>query len=140
MKKYKVGYTQGVYDLFHIGHLNLLNNAKKHCDYLVVGVNSDELVKKYKQKTPIISEHDRAEIVKNIKSVDEVIIVDTLDKTKIHDFVKFDAVFIGSDWKNTPRWQKTEEDLKKIKCDVIYLDYTEGVCSSTLRKKIGDID
>lgn len=83
MKKYKIGYTQGVYDMFHIGHLNLLNNAKKYCDYLIVGINSDELVEKYKNKIPVISENERQIIVNNIKSVDQAIVVDTLDKEEI---------------------------------------------------------
>ena len=136
MKKYKIGYTQGVYDLFHIGHLNLLNNAKKHCDFLVVGVNSDRLVETYKNKKPIISEHDRAVIVSNIKCVDQVIIVNTLDKVKIHEMINFDAIFIGSDWKGNERWIDTEKQLKKVNVDVIYLDYTDGISSTILREKI----
>ena len=92
MKKYKIGYTQGVYDMFHVGHLNLINNAKKLCDYLIVGVNSDSLVQKYKSKYPVVSENDRKLIVENLKSVDEVIIVDTLDKCKILENKKFDVI------------------------------------------------
>ena len=83
MKKYKIGYTQGVYDMFHVGHLNLLNNAKKYCDILVVGVNSDELVQNYKNKTPIINQDERKYIVENIKAVDECIVADTLSKTEM---------------------------------------------------------
>lgn len=79
-KHYHVGYTQGVYDMFHIGHLNLLNHAKERCDYLIVGVNADELVQSYKHKTPVISEGNRLAIVSNIKAVDEAFVVHTLDK------------------------------------------------------------
>ena len=82
MKKYKIGYTQGVYDMFHIGHLNLINHAKEYCDYLIVGVNADALVEEYKHKTPVIHEKERAEIIRNLKAVDQVVIAHTLDKEK----------------------------------------------------------
>ena len=136
MEKFRIGYTQGVYDLFHVGHLNLLNNAKKQCDFLIVGINSDKLVESYKNKQPIINEHDRATIVSNIKCVDQVIIVNTLDKVKIHETVCFDAIFIGSDWKGNERWLDTEKQLRKVNAKVIYLDYTEGISSTILREKI----
>lgn len=134
MKKYKVGYTQGVYDMFHIGHLNLLNNAKEHCERLIVGVNSDYLVHEYKNKFPIIDENSRKSIVGSIKAVDECLIVDTLDKIKVHGKLEFDAVFIGDDWKGNPRWKKTEAELKEIGVDLIYLPYTSGISSTELRK------
>lgn len=134
MKKYKVGYTQGVYDMFHIGHLNLINNAKAMCEILIVGVNSDRLVEKYKNKRAIIPEHDRAEIVRNIKAVDKCIIADTLDKTSSWETLHYDAIFIGDDWKGNERWKKTEEELSQFGVDVVYLPHTEGVSSSMLRK------
>lgn len=134
MKKYKVGYTQGVYDMFHIGHLNLLNNAKQYCDYLIVGVNSDELVEHYKHKIPVIHEEERRIIVANIKAVDECCIVNTLDKVANYKDLHFDAVFIGDDWKGNARWAKTEEELRPYGVDVVYLPHTEGVCSTELRK------
>jgi glycerol-3-phosphate cytidylyltransferase len=133
MKKYKVGYTQGVYDMFHIGHLNLLNHAKEYCDYLVVGVNSDKLVEEYKKKKTVINERERAQIVANIKAVDKVIIVNTLDKEEILKKIKFDAVFIGDDWKGSPRWNATEEAMKKYGVDVVYLKHTENISSTILR-------
>lgn len=133
MKKYKIGYTQGVYDMFHIGHLNLLNNAKKYCDILIVGINSDELVKSYKNKVPVVSEINRATIVKNIKSVDKCIIVNTLDKEKILNSIKFNAIFIGSDWQGNKRWKDTEEIMKKYNVDVVYLPHTDGISSTILR-------
>lgn len=134
MKKYKRGYTQGVYDMFHVGHLNLINNAKKQCDYLIVGVNADSLVEEYKHKKPVIAQENRRIIVENIKSVDEAVIADTLDKVKQYNTYRFDVVFIGDDWKNDCRWQKTKEDLKKYGVDVVFLPYTKEVCSTELRK------
>lgn len=136
MKKYRVGYTQGAYDMFHIGHLNLLNHAKQYCDILIVGVNSDALVKAYKKKTPIIPEEQRREIVANIKAVDSCMIVDTLDKCKILEQVHFDAVFIGGDWKGNPRWVKTEEELNARGVDVVFLPHTDGISSTMLREEI----
>ena len=136
MKKYRIGYTQGAYDMFHIGHLNLLNHAKQYCDILIVGVNSDALVKAYKKKTPIIPEEQRREIVANIKAVDSCMIVDTLDKCKILEQVHFDAVFIGGDWKGNPRWVKTEEELNARGVDVVFLPHTDGISSTMLREEI----
>ena len=132
-KKYKIGYTQGVYDMFHIGHLNLINHAKEYCDYLIVGVNSDELVQIYKHKIPVIRENERAEIVRNIKAVDEVVITNTLDKTEMLKRYNFDAIFIGDDWKGNPRWEQTKIDLAKYGVDLVFLPHTDGVSSSDLR-------
>lgn len=133
MKKYKIGYTQGVYDMFHIGHLNLLNHAKKYCEILIVGINSDELVKEYKNKIPVVSDKNRATIVENIKSVDKCIIVNTLDKEEIFKNIKFDAIFIGSDWQGNSRWKETEKIMKKYNVDVVYLPHTDGISSTILR-------
>lgn len=134
MKRYKKGYTQGVYDMFHIGHLNLINNAKKYCDYLIVAVNSDELVKEYKHKKPIISQEQRRYIIENIKAVDEAVVADTLDKIIQLKLYEFDAIFIGDDWRGNPRWETTQKDLANYGVDVIFLPHTDGVCSTELRK------
>ena len=134
MKKYKVGYTQGVYDMFHIGHLNLLNNARDLCEHLIVGVNSDELVTQYKHKLPVIPEEERRLIVANIKAVDACEIVDTLDKVENYKRFHYDTVFIGDDWKGNARWTQTEKDLAPYGVDVVYLPHTKGVCSTDLRK------
>ena len=136
MKKYKIGYTQGTYDLFHVGHLNLLNNAKKQCEYLIVGVNSDELVMEYKNKKTNIKEKDRAIIVNAIKGVDKVFIAQTLDKVEIHKQINFDAIFIGDDWKGNERWKKTEENLKEVGAEVVYLPHTDGISTTILSQQI----
>jgi glycerol-3-phosphate cytidylyltransferase len=133
MKKYKIGYTQGVYDMFHIGHLNLINRAKEQCDYLVVGVNSDELVKSYKHKDTVIKAEDRAEIVRNIKAVDECIIVDTLNKLDILNQIQFNAIFIGDDWYGNPRWMQTKDELAQYGVDVVFLPHTDGISSTVLK-------
>lgn len=133
MKTYKRGYTQGVFDMFHIGHLNLLNNAKERCDYLIVGVNADELVQEYKHMTPIINEMERKFIVENIKAVDEAVIVHTLDK-KVHLYnIGFDVVFIGDDWKGNSRWEQTKTELAKLGVDVVFLPHTDNISSTFLR-------
>ena len=133
MKKYKIGYTQGVFDMFHVGHLNLLNNAKEQCEYLIVGVNSDALVRDYKSKVTVINEHERCMIIQNIKAVDEGIIVETLDKLILWNRLHFDAVFIGDDWKGNTRWHETELQLKPVGADVVYLPHTENISSTILR-------
>ncbi len=134
--KYKIGYTQGVYDMFHIGHLHIINNAAAMCDKLIVGVNSDKLVEEYKGKKTIICQEDRAEIIRNLKNVDECVIVDTLDKVEQYNKFKFDAVFIGDDWKGNNRWLQTEKDLKPFGVDVIYLPHTPNISSTLLRVEI----
>lgn len=136
MKKYKVGFTQGVYDMFHIGHLNLLNKAKEQCEHLIVGVNSDRLVEEYKHKTPVVDELCRAEIVRNIKAVDECIVVDSLDKEKTMRQLHYDAIFIGADWYGNPRWMATKEELAKYGVDVVFLPHTPNVSSTELRTKV----
>ncbi|MDT2565984.1 adenylyltransferase/cytidyltransferase family protein [Enterococcus avium] len=132
-KKYKIGYTQGVFDMFHIGHLNLLINAKKYCDYLIVGVNSDKLVYSYKEKVPVISEEDRCTIIKNIKVVDKVVLAESLDKISSVKDLNYNAIFIGSDWEGNKRWSQTKEELSHLNVDVVFLPYTKGVSSTKLR-------
>ena len=135
-KKYKIGYTQGVFDMFHIGHLNLLNHAKELCEKLIVGVNSDQLVKTYKGIKTAIDEKDRREIVANIKAVDDAVIVETLDKIEIRETIDFDVIFIGSDGKGNPRWQQTEEKLKPMGGEVVYIQHTDGISSTLLRETL----
>ncbi len=136
MKKYKLGYTQGVFDMFHIGHLAIINRAADMCEKLIVGVNSDALVQEYKNKTPVIGEEDRAEIVRNLKKVYTAEIVSTLDKLELWNKYNFDAVFIGDDWKGNERWLQTEKVLAEVGVQVVYLPHTEGISSTTLRVEI----
>lgn len=135
---YKLGYTQGVFDMFHIGHLNLINHAKQQCEHLIVGVNSDALVEAYKHKTPVIPETNRKAIVENLKAVDRCIIVSTLDKAALYQILKFDAVFIGDDWRGNARWKKTEIDLANYGVDVVYLPYTHAISSTQLKKEVAN--
>lgn len=134
MKKYKIGYTQGTFDMFHIGHLNLLHQAKELCEELIVGVNSDRLVSEYKHKIPVVNEHDRMAIVAELRCVDRVALCDTLSKTDAWQRLHFDAIFIGNDWKGNERWKQTEIDLKPLGAEVVYLQHTEGVSSTLLRE------
>lgn len=135
MKKYKIGYTSGVYDMFHIGHLNLLKRAKEQCDYLVVGVTTDELAQ-YKNKVPIIPYEERKQIVEAIKYVDKVIPQENMDKLEACKKVGAEVIFVGDDWKGTDKWTKIEMDLKKINADVVYFPYTKGTSSTILREKL----
>lgn len=136
MKKYKIGYTDGVYDLFHVGHLNMINTAKEHCEYLIVGVHGDEVVKEYKHHVPIINENDRRKIVASIKGVDEAVINQFRDKLKLWELYHFDVVFIGDDWKGTERWNQFEKVLGKFGVDVVYVPYTKGISTTEIRRKI----
>lgn len=139
-KKYKIGYTTGVYDMFHIGHLNILRKAKEQCDYLVVGVTTDELCYKRKNKYPIINEKDRMTIVKAIRYVDEVIPQADMEKIRPVKELGADVVFVGSDWKGTEAWNDYEKQFAEIGCTVVYLDHTDGISSSDLRKKLQNGD
>ena len=134
-----IGYTTGVYDMFHIGHLNVLRNAKKQCDYLIVGVSTDELVQKEKNKTPVIPFEERKAIVEAIKYVDKV--VPQIDTNKFGAWQKyhFDKMFVGSDWQGTETWKKFEQQFKPYGVEIIYLPHTDGISStelSTLIKKL----
>ena len=108
MKKYKVGYTTGVFDMFHVGHLNILKKAKEQCDYLIVGVSTDENVQSYKNKTPIIPYEERKMIVESIKYVDQVVPQENMDKYDAWKRLKFDVIFHGSDWKNSSMYNEIE--------------------------------
>lgn len=131
-----VGFTAGTFDMFHVGHLNLLKNAKERCDYLVVGVNSDELVINYKHKKPVVPIEERVQIVEAIKYVDQVIVTDTLDKKVVWDKIAYSRLFIGDDWKGSDRWNKTEEEMKQYGVEVVYLPYTKTTNSTLLREKL----
>lgn len=139
MKKYKKGYTAGVFDMFHIGHLNIIKNAKSHCEELIVAVTTDELVS-YKNKQSIIPHHERIEIVKAIKYVDEVVSQTNMNKMEAWDNYGFDVMFVGSDWKGTEKWNRIEKEFKAIGVDIIYFPYTQGTSSSHLRSALAKIN
>lgn len=130
-----IGYTTGVYDLFHIGHLNLLKNAKGLCDKLIVGVTVDELVA-YKHKRAIIPFEDRLEIVRSIKYVDAAIPQSDIDKFAAWEKLKFDILFVGDDWYQSESWQAMEEKFKKVGVKVIYFPYTKGVSSTVISRAL----
>lgn len=140
MKKYKVGYTSGVFDMFHIGHLNILRNAKEQCEYLIVGVSTDDVVISNKKKTPVINYQDRAKIVEAIKYVDLVIPQTNYDvQGKVQTVIEYniDAVFVGSDWAGTDKWKKIEGELENHSCKVVYLPHTDGISSTILKEITG---
>lgn len=133
-----IGYTTGVYDMFHIGHLNILRRAKEQCDYLIVGVSTDELVQHDKHKTPIIPFAERMKIVEAIRYVDKV--VPQLDKNKMAAWDKFhfNKMFVGSDWKGTETWKHFEEQFAPFGVEIVYLDHTDGISSTILREKLSN--
>jgi glycerol-3-phosphate cytidylyltransferase len=135
VKNYKVGYTTGVYDMFHIGHLNLLKKAKENCDYLIVGVTTDELVS-YKNKKAIIPHKERMEIVGSIKYVDRVVSQESMDKMEAWEKYNFDVMFVGDDWKGTEKWNKFESDFRKVGVEIVYFPYTKGTSSTQLREAL----
>ena len=133
-----IGYTTGVFDLFHVGHVRLLNNAKSYCDELIVGVTSDELVS-YKNKKAVIPLDERLEIVKNIKSVDRVIVQEDMEKFKMWEKLKFDLIFVGDDWKGTEKWNNYEKEFKKVGVKIIYFPYTKGTSSTLINKTLQNL-
>ncbi len=136
MKKYKIGYTTGVYDLFHIGHLNILKRAKEQCEYLIVGVSTDELVQHEKNKTPVIPYEERIRIVEAIRYVDKVVPQVNKNKMEAYRKYQFDVMFVGSDWKGTPQWINYEEEFKGVGVDIIYLPHTDGTSSTLLTETL----
>jgi putative glycerol-3-phosphate cytidylyltransferase len=130
-----IGYTAGVYDLFHIGHLNLLKNAKAMCDKLVVGVTTDDLVS-YKGKKAMIPFEDRIEIVRSIKYVDAVVPQSDMDKLTMCKKLGAQILFVGDDWYGTEKWKKYEEEFKQAGIQIVYFPYTKGVSSTLITKTL----
>jgi glycerol-3-phosphate cytidylyltransferase len=128
-----IGYTTGVFDLFHIGHLNLLKNAKSMCDKLVVGVTTDELVN-YKHKKSVIPFEERIEIVRNIKWVDAAVPQHSMDKMEMWDKLKFDIMFVGDDWHKTAKWEQFEKEFSGVGVKIIYFPYTQGTSSTIINE------
>ncbi len=130
-----IGYTAGVYDLFHIGHLNLLKNAKGMCDKLVVGVTVDELVK-YKGKTAMIPFSDRIEIVRSCKYVDAAVPQYDMDKLKACKQLGANVLFVGDDWYRTDKWNEYEREFSKEGIKIIYFPYTKGISSTKITEAL----
>ena len=134
-KKLVLGFTSGVFDLFHVGHLNILKRDKSLCDRLIVGVTIDELVS-YKNVQAVIPFEERIEIVQSIKHVDLAVPQDNLDKLTMWKKLKFDVMFIGDDWYDTERFKKFEADLQAVGVKIIYLPYTQKVSTSNIKERI----
>lgn len=133
-----IGYTTGVFDMFHIGHLNILRRAKEQCDFLIVGVSTDEVVEQYKHHRPIIPLEQRIEIVAAIKWVDQVVPQTTMDKMQAWNELHFDIMFHGDEWKGSELFNKYEKEFAVVGAKIVYLPHTEGISSSLLREKRND--
>ena len=131
-----IGYTTGVYDLFHVGHLNILKKAKSECNYLIVGVTTDELSLKRKNKTPIIPLEERMEIIKNFSFVDKVVVQDNMDKFAAWEKYQFDKMFVGDDWKGSEKWNKLEEQFAEVNVEIVYFPYTKSTSSTKIRELV----
>ena len=138
VKKQIIGYTTGVYDLFHIGHLRLLNRAKSQCDKLIVGVTTDELVS-YKLKKAVIPYDERVEIVRNIKCVDEVVAQKNMNKMEAWRKLKFNIMFVGDDWKGTDKWNRYESEFKEVGVQIVYFPYTKGTSSTLINNVLSSL-
>ena len=130
-----IGYTAGVFDLFHIGHLNLLRNAKGMCDRLIVGVSTDELVK-YKGKTPVIPFCDRIEIIRNLRCVDAAVAQENMDKLAMCKKLGASIMFVGDDWYQSDRWQEYEQQFAREGIKIVYFPYTKNVSSTQISKAL----
>lgn len=131
-----IGYTTGVFDLFHVGHVNLLQNCKKHCDYLIVGVNSDDLVMGYKKRIPVCNGEDRLKVLSAIRYVDQAFLREKSDDPRLEwEELRYHKRFVGSDWKGSERFNLVERALAPVGSEVIYLPYTEGISTTILRQR-----
>ena len=135
-----IGYTTGVFDLFHVGHLNILRNARLECDYLIVGVTTDELSEEKKGKRPIIPFAERMEIVENIKFVDNVVPQTSYDKLEAWNNLHFNKMFVGDDWKGSDKWKRLEKDFKKLGVEICYFPYTKHTSSTRIRKIVEKLE
>lgn len=134
-----IGYTTGVYDLFHVGHLHILERAKEECDYLIVGITTDRLSEERKKKKPIVPYDERVEIVASIRWVDEVVPQSTMDKFAAWEKHKFHRMFVGDDWKGTPAWNALEERFADYGVAIVYFPYTKHTSSTRLSKALDEL-
>ncbi len=131
-----IGYTAGAFDLFHIGHLNILRSARAMCDRLVVGVSTDELIIACKRKKPVIPFEERLEVVRSVKYVDAAVAQEDMDKMAMWERLKFDLMFVGDDWRGTRKWQEYEEQFRRVGVRIVYFPYTQHTSSSLLREAL----
>ncbi len=137
MKMYRIGYTTGVFDLFHIGHLNILRKSKEKCDFLIVGVSTDELTRELKGKYPVIPFSQRMEIIESIRYVDQVVPEISMNKLEAWERLHYNVLFKGSDAQQKEIYQQYERELKKVGVDVLYFPYTEGISSTEIKEGLG---
>lgn len=133
-----IGYTTGVYDMFHTGHLNLLRRARAECDRLIVGVTVDEVVVARKDKAPIVPFEERVTIVEAIRYVDEVVAQEDMNKYRMWERLQFHRIFVGDDWKGTPEWDEYERQFSAVGVEIVYFPYTEGTSSTKLNRLLDD--
>lgn len=132
----KIGYASGVYDLFHIGHLNLLRQARERCDFLIAGVASADMSRRIKGITPVVPLEERLEIVRGIRFVDEAVVDEHVNKAETWREVGFNVFFKGDDWRGTPKGDRLERDMDLIGVEVVYLPYTPTTSSTMLRRAL----
>ena len=128
-KRFKVGYTT-------VGHLNILEKAKENCEYLIVGVSTDELVKEYKGESPVISFEDRIRIIRALKCVDKAIPQQTMNKLDVLEDIQYDVLFHGDDWKNTEMYNEIEEKLAEKNISCVYFPYTKSISTQSIKEKV----
>lgn len=133
MRAKRVGFAPGVYDLFHVGHLNILRQARAHCDYLIAGVASDEMVRRVKGRSPVVPVAERLEIVNSVRFVDEAIVESLFDKVETWKGIGYDVIFKGDDWRGTETWNVYESRFGKLGVEVVYFPYTLHTSSTLLR-------
>jgi glycerol-3-phosphate cytidylyltransferase len=132
----RIGYAPGVYDMFHVGHLNILRNSRLACDYLIAGVVSDEVALRTKGKKPIIPVAERLEIVRHIRFVDQAVVEDAASKLEMWELLRFDVIIKGDDWRGTEKGDKLERDFATVGVEVFYLPYTVHTSSTMLRRAL----
>ena len=135
-----IGYTTGVFDMFHIGHLNLIRRARENCDRLIVGVSTDDVVVQYKGHSPIVPFAERVEIVKAIRWVDEVVPQESMDKFVAWEKLRFNRLFHGNDWKGSAMYNEVEAKLRSVGVEVVYFPYTQGTSSTLLADRLREGD